>query len=96
MCRYSMKPFYKTHYVCPNCFNHKKEDRNRKNLICNNCGREMVEAGMDFKAPRKQDKKSWVRVVGHLQSGWMYDTGCGCRSRRVNFFKVSHGKIKYK
>lgn len=44
---------------------------------CPDCGGEMANMGMDFKAPKIQDIKEWKIIEGMYQIGAIYQT-CGC------------------
>lgn len=82
MCRYALKP-YKSHWVCLNCrFTGKWApalcDPRLERKRCHACGDgEMIDAGRDFRAPKKGDRNSWSVVIKLLASGARYDS-CGC------------------
>lgn len=44
---------------------------------CPDCGEPMVDMGLDFKAPRQSDAKSWRILRGMYQVGHVFHT-CGC------------------
>jgi hypothetical protein len=78
-----MKP-YKSHWVCMACrFTCKLDpaicDARLEKKPCPNCGEPfgMVDAGRDFKPPRKRDKNGWATVISLLAQGVRYNS-CGC------------------
>lgn len=44
---------------------------------CPQCAEQMVDMGLDFKAPRQQDKKAWRILHGMFRVGHCFHT-CGC------------------
>jgi hypothetical protein len=44
---------------------------------CPHCQRPMIDAGRDFKPPRKRDKSGWATVISLLAQGVRYSS-CGC------------------
>ena len=83
MCRYAVKP-HKSHWVCLEChFSCKLDpalcDWRLEKKPCPNCHKpwSMVDAGRDFKPPRKGNVNGWRAVAAVLASGVNYDS-CGC------------------
>ena len=47
----------------------------RREYKCPECGQPAYYMGLDFKAPKKTDKKAWARVRAFIQSGKVYYRG---------------------
>jgi hypothetical protein len=79
MCRYAMVP-YKVHYVCLQCRKCFKYPWDSAVHPCPDCTAPMINAGHDFAAPRRNDKKGWAVVAAVLNAGLRYEgfEGCGC------------------
>lgn len=79
MCRYSVPKGsrYKTHYACVTCRYTAKEER-YATLPCPHCRAPMVDAGRDFKAPRRGNVGQWRKVAVLLDADIRFDS-CGCR-----------------
>ena len=58
---------------------------------CPDCGDEMANVGMDFKAPKKSNVKEWKILEGMYEIGAIYQT-CGCQA----FGYVPSSKSEYK
>lgn len=82
MCRYARNP-YKTHWVCLSCHFTGKwtpalTDPRLERRRCPPCGEwTFVDAGRDFRPPRKGDRNGWSVIVKLLATGARYDS-CGC------------------
>ncbi|MDG3007483.1 hypothetical protein [Paludisphaera mucosa] len=92
MCRYAWHR-YRDHFACFVCrkaFKHRLWARTdgagtagsrwsyvARAVPCPDCGRPMVDVGLDFKAPPKADLRAW-RILEILAGrGFTFD-GCGC------------------
>jgi len=64
--------------------------QNRKEK-CPDCGNQMADLGLDFKAPKKDKTKEWKIIKGLLKSGKAFYS-CGCDG--IGF--VPKNKKKYK
>lgn len=54
---------YKRKYICFNCNKtFRATDRHTSLKNCPECGQTLRGVGMMFKAPRKQDKRSWKKL----------------------------------
>lgn len=86
MCRYAMYGPYKYIYACFNCRKVFKqtseielsnaEIQNRK-FKCPQCSEIMRDMGHDFKAPKQDDFKQWLKVQILYNNGFTYHS-CGC------------------
>lgn len=78
MCRYGINPNYRNHYICIPCRNHKKGGgfyATKITPVCEFCGEEMINMGMDFHAPRKKAINQWKKVDLIKNTKW---GSCGC------------------
>ncbi len=57
---------------------------------CPDCGNEMADLGLDFKAPKKNAVKAWKRIEGMYHVGHCFHT-CGCSG----FGYVPRDKTEY-
>lgn len=88
MCRYAMTS-YKPHYACFTC---RKTFKRRflsdilggfNKLItetpskCPNCGNNMANMGLDFKAPKMKDVDAWKHIANLYKVGITFHS-CGC------------------
>jgi hypothetical protein len=48
-----------------------------REVVCPDCGRPMVDMGLDFKAPPKDDREAWQILAALSQHGFTFH-GCGC------------------
>lgn len=69
----------------------------REHVACPQCRAPMVAAGRDFKAPRRGDRRQWLKVELLLRLGYGFDpgqSGPGPRPRRlsdtVEFMRTWH------
>lgn len=71
---------YKVHYVCLPCRKCFKYAWDRAVHKCPDCALPMINAGHDFAAPRRNDKRAWAAVAAVLNAGLRYEgfEGCGC------------------
>ncbi|WP_240420783.1 hypothetical protein [Paenibacillus periandrae] len=86
MCRYAMYGPYKDIFACFTCrkvFKQtsdleliKTEIRNRK-FRCPQCRGIMKDMGHDFKTPRQDNLKQWLKVELLYNNGFTYHS-CGC------------------
>ncbi len=89
MCRYAFKR-YKRHYACFACRKafrvrptEEWADANVRSgsvtlvVKCPDCGHPMHEMGLDFKAPRKKNRKQWKKVEVLHAAGITFGS-CGC------------------
>jgi hypothetical protein len=91
MCRYAFHT-YKDHFACFTCrktFKHflygeavygrrfEGRPRVQRAAICPRCRTPMADVGLDFKAPRKTDRKQWLKAQ-LLFEGVGAFSGCGC------------------
>jgi hypothetical protein len=76
MCRYHKIYPYKTHFACLDCrLTFKEYDFIKK--ICPNCGKDMVDMGFDFQAPRKESVQQWKKLkLLHLHKVHFHSCGC--------------------
>jgi hypothetical protein len=59
-------------------FNHKSRlQRVPRQIVCPDCTQPMVDMGLDFKAPRKDDKKAWSVMRALHDHGFDFRS-CGC------------------
>lgn len=45
--------------------------------ICPQCGHQLFETGMAFKAPKQNDEKAWDRIAPLLRSGYRFNPDFG-------------------
>ena len=88
MCRYGFH-HYREHYACFDCRKSFKERDGHvprslpkqptlpRQVPCPDCGRAMTAMGLDFKAPRRRDRKQWIKVKALAEHGFTYSS-CGC------------------
>jgi hypothetical protein len=89
-CRYAIKP-YKSHFACFHCRKAFKEHEgvltkteHRKvygadwKAICPECGSEMADMGLDFKAPRQNAWKQWKAIEELYQHGITFHSSGWC------------------
>jgi hypothetical protein len=48
-----------------------------RQIVCPDCSRPMVDMGLDFKAPPKDDREAW-RILEVLREHGFAFHGCGC------------------
>src|SRR5262249_27634527 len=48
-----------------------------REIICPDCSRPMVDMGLDFKAPSKNDTESWSILRALYEQGFTFHS-CGC------------------
>ena len=48
-----------------------------REIVCPDCSRPMVDMGLDFKAPTKDDREAWQILEALHQYGFAFH-GCGC------------------
>ncbi len=72
MCRYIRHPVTK-HGVCLDC------RRSCKGAtVCPECAQPMIDAGQDFKPPKRGNRNQWRKVALLFGNGVTFHT-CGCR-----------------
>jgi hypothetical protein len=76
MCRYSDTE-YKSHYVCVKHRFTAKHPRDHQEHLCPTCRVPMVNAGRDFKAPRKEATNQWKKLEILFEQGIAFES-CGC------------------
>lgn len=86
MCRYAMYGPYKDIYACFQCrkvfrqtsnYELGKHDVQNRTYTCPQCGRTMNDMGHDFKAPKQNDVKQWMKVEILFNNGFTFHS-CGC------------------
>lgn len=90
MCRYGITA-YKPHLACFNCRKTFKrrllKDIHRDSLYsetyeqqpakCPECGNHVVDMGLDFESPKKNDTRAWKHIEGLYSVGITFHS-CGC------------------
>ncbi|OPH56910.1 hypothetical protein BC351_26195 [Paenibacillus ferrarius] len=88
MCRYAMYGPYKDIYACFKCRKVFKQTSAReldiikiqnRHYKCPQCSESMKDMGHDFKAPKQNDLKQWMKVELLYNNGFTYHS-CGCGS----------------
>lgn len=88
MCRYAEYGPYKCHFACFYCRKmfRRAPDADLVRPVamgeervahCAECGAEMVDLGLDFKAPRQRDREQWEKVELLYRHGYTFHS-CGC------------------
>lgn len=86
MCRYAMYGPYKDIYACFKCrkvykqtsrYELEKAEIEKRQYKCPQCSEIMKDMGHDFKAPKQNDYKQWLKVELLYNSGFTYHS-CGC------------------
>ncbi|MBE1442430.1 putative RNA-binding Zn-ribbon protein involved in translation (DUF1610 family) [Paenibacillus sp. OAS669] len=86
MCRYGMYGPYKDIFACFACrkvfkqtsrYELNQPEAQNRHYNCPQCGEVMKDMGHDFKAPRQNDLKQWLKVEQLYQHGFTYHS-CGC------------------
>lgn len=54
-----------------------KIENEKRTYSCPQCGGAMKDMGHDFKAPKQQDKRQWMKVERLYENGFAYHS-CGC------------------
>ena len=85
MCKYAMSP-YKSHYACFGCrktfkrrllWDINRDDKRTVAAKCPQCGGLMANMGMDFAAPKMDDRKAWEHMQTLYTAGITFHS-CGC------------------
>jgi hypothetical protein len=48
-----------------------------REIVCPDCAQPMVDMGLDFKAPPRNDRKAWQILEALYENGFTFDS-CGC------------------
>jgi hypothetical protein len=83
-----MKPVYTMLYACLECRKVFKKPRYELSQggtwetieyerICPQCGHNLYETGMSFKAPKQTDMKQWSKIAALLRAGYRFKPDLG-------------------
>ncbi len=83
-----MKPVYTMLYACLKCRKVFKKPRYKLgqggaweaieySRICPQCGHQLYETGMAFKAPKQTDRKQWSKISVLLRTGYRFNPDFG-------------------
>lgn len=80
----------KTNLACLDC-KHTAKYEHAAGQLCPHCRKPLTHMGVNFKPPRKGNKRQWEKIRRMVEAGMRFNYGCGCSPGRYGrYCEVDH------